>query len=346
MPSRRNVTLEDVAREAGVSVSTASRTLNGRPTKVGVETQERVRAVARRLGYVVNLAAQAMARGQSRAIGLIVGSIPDDYQNPVLAGVYRAASTRDMLITTAVTTIADVERTRRAVQQLRGQRASTIFVVGTQTPAERGVPELLEELERAEDEGCRVVLIGVGGTAFDSVVVDDFRAGEAMGSTFAELGYKNVSVLAGEDPGELSRSRASGFVAAMEAHGIPVKQDRVLWQDFSHDGGYRGAGEILRRRPAAEAVFCVNDAMAIGACVRFREQGLAVGTDIAVAGCDDIPALRDIDPPLTTVRLPWGEAAERAFELAEHERSDGRSVVLQGHPVVRASTPPRGEGLR
>jgi LacI family transcriptional regulator len=116
----------------------------------------------------------------------------------------------------------------------------------------------------------------------------------------------------------------------------------VIWQEFSHDGGYRAAGELLRRRPLPEAVFCVNDAMAIGACVRLREHGLVIGEDIAVAGCDDIPALRDIDPPLTTMHLPWIEAAEDAFELATHERSAGRSVILTGHPVFRSSTPERG----
>jgi len=338
---RRTVTLEDVAREAGVSVSTASRTLNGRPTKVGLDTQERVRAVARRLGYVVNLAAQAMVLGQTKSIGLVVSSIPDDYQNPVLSGVFRAASAREMLVTTAVTVPTDIERTRQTVQRLRGQRPATIFVVGTEAPDDRGMPQLLEELGRAEDEGCRVVLIGVGGTEFDSVVVDDFRAGESMGDTFARLGYTEVCVIAGSDPGDLARNRAAGFVAAMQAHGIEVGPDRIIWQEFSHDGGYRGAGEVLRRRPIAEAVFCVNDAMAIGACVRFREQGLSVGADIAVAGCDDIPALRDIDPPLTTVQLPWAEAAERAFELAAHERSASRSVVLDGTAIVRASTPSR-----
>lgn len=341
MASRSTVTLEDVAREAGVSVSTASRTLNGRPTKVGIETQERVRAVARRLGYVVNLAAQAMALGQSRTIGLIVGSIPDDYQNPVLAGVFRAAARREMLVTTAVTTLSDASRTRLAVQRLRGQRPSTIFVVGTEAPGDHGMPELLDELARAETGGSRVVLIGIGGTALDAVVVDDRQAGRAMGDSLARLGYSNVAVIAGGGPGELSRNRADGFLEAMASHGVDVGVENVIWQDFTHDGGYRGAGEVLRRRPMVDAVFCVNDAMAIGACVRFREQGLVVGHDIAIAGCDDIPALRDLDPPLTTVRLPWDEAAERAFELAEHDLSSGRTIMLEGHSIVRASTPPR-----
>ncbi len=75
--------------------------------------------------------------------------------------------------------------------------------------------------------------------------------------------------------------------------------------------------------------------------MRFREGGVHVGPDIAIAGCDDMPALRDIDPPLTSMHLPWAEAAERAFDLAGDERSTGRSIVLEGYPVIRLSTPGR-----
>lgn len=339
MARNGTVTLEDVAREANVSVSTASRTLNGRTTRVGLATQERVRAVALRLGYATNLAAQATAMGRSLSVGLVVGGIPDDYQNPVMSGVFRAAAARDMLVTTAVTTIDDIEHTRRTVRRLRGQRPSLVIVVATESPGSPGVSELIDELQHVEDEGGRVVLIGLRGTQFDSVVVDDVAAGRDMAHTLATQGYRDFAVIAGLGPGELSKDRAAGFVQGLAEFGIDLAPDRVIWQDFSHDGGYRGAGEALGRRPVPQALFCVNDAMAIGACVRLREQGLAVGVDIAVAGCDDIPALRDIDPPLTTMRLPWTEAAEHAFELAADDRSDGRTVVLGGYPVLRASTP-------
>lgn len=341
MPPRRMVTLEDVAREAGVSVSTASRTLNGRPTKVGAATQARVRAIALQLGYATNLAAQATALGRSRSIGLVVQEIPEDYQNPVLAGIFRSAAQRDMLVTTAVTSIDDAERTRQTIRQLRGQRPSVIFVVGTEPPESKGMPELIEELRHVEDEGGRVVLIGLTGTEFDTVAVDDYRAGWDMATSLAGIGYREFMVFAGNGAGLLSPNRTNGFSDALAEQGIRLPPDRVIWQEFSHAGGYHAAGELLRRRPLPEAVFCVNDAMAIGACVRLREHGLTIGGDIAVAGCDNIPALRDIDPPLTSMHLPWIEAAEDAFNLATHDRSVGRSIVLHGHPVVRSSTPER-----
>lgn len=322
-----------------MSVSTASRTLNGPPTRVSQSTQARVRAVADALGYAPNLAAQAMASGRASTIGLLTGRVPDDYQNPVVAGVFRSAASRDRLVATAVFDHADIERTRRTVRQLRGLRAPTVLLVGNPDPESHGVAELLAELRLVEDDGGRVVLIGQSDDFFDSVVVDDGRAGADMAGALVGLGYRRFAVLAGTGSGLLAPRRLEGFRVGLAELGIELPPDAVLWQDFDHDGGYRGAGELLRRRPGVEAVFCSNDAMAIGASVRFREAGLAVGRDIALAGCDDIPALRDIDPPLTSMHLPWDEAADAAFALAEHERSEGRSVVLEGYPVLRLSTP-------
>lgn len=341
MESRRVVTLEDVAREAGVSVSTASRTLNGRTSNVSEDLRGRVRAAADKLGYATNLAAQAMAVGRSRSLGLIVGSMPEDYQNPVASGVFRSAAARDMLVSMAVTPVAEVERTRQVVRQLRGLRCSTVFVVGSETPDDAGMPELLDELAHVENEGGRVVMIGTSGTPFDSVVVDDRRAGADMARALLDIGYREFSVLAGLGPGRLSIDRLEGFSGALRESGIELSEDRVIWQEFSHDGGYRAAGELLRRRPAVEVLFCANDSMAIGAAVRLKESGIAVGPEIGVAGCDDMPALRDIDPPLTTMHLPWAEAAESAFALAGEDISTGRSVVLEGYPILRLSTPGR-----
>lgn len=340
MPANSMVTLEDVAREAGVSVSTASRTLNGRTGRVGEATQARVRAIASRLGYATNLAAQAVALGRSRSIGLIVGDFPDDYQNPVMTGVFRAAAARGMLVTTAVSTTSDVDSASAAVRLLRGQRPSAIIYVGTESASSAGMAELVTELQHAEADGCRVVLIGVSGTPLDSVVVDDRLAAADLATALAGNGYRAPIVVAGEGLGQISLDRTVGFIDGWAQAGISITPDRVIQQVASHDGGYRAAGEILRRRPLPDVIFCVNDAMAIGLCVRLREQGLVVGQDIAVAGCDDIPALRDIDPPLTTIHMPWLEAAEEAFTLADSERSSGRASVLNGYPVLRASTPP------
>jgi len=333
------ITLEDVAREAGVSVSTASRTLNGRTGRVSETTQARVRAVATRMGYATNLAAQAVALGRSRAVGLVIGDVPDDYQNPVMTGVFHAAAKRGMLVTTAVAQTAEVAATSNVIRLLRGQRPSVIIYVGTESATSEGMAQLTAELRHAELEGCRVVVIGVSGTPFDAVVVNDRRAAAELAIALAGFGYRNPAIVGGIGLGNISRERTAGFIEGCALSGIEIPPDRVLQQASSHDGGYRAAGEILRRLPTPDVVFCVNDSMAIGLSVRLREQGVAIGRDIAVAGCDDMPALRDIDPPLTTISLPWVEAAETAFQLAESTEATGRQVVLDGYPVLRTSTP-------
>jgi len=340
-PRRSAVTLDDVARTAGVSPSTVSRTLNGRSGKVSGATAARIRAVAQELGYTTNLAAQAMAIGSSPVVGFVVDRIPEDYQNPVAVGVFAAAARHDRLVVMGETDGGDMTRARRLVNRLRGQRPQLILIAGSRPLDDPGMDDLFAELALYEADGGRVVLIGQAGSQFDAVVVDDFAAGHAMAGALAKLGYREFSVFC--DNGlrnTIGTRRRDGFIAGLAENGIELEPDRVIVNEFSHDGGYRSAGELLGRRNGTQAVFAVNDAVAIGALVRLREAGLRIGTDIAVAGCDDVAALRDVDPPLTTVRLPWKDVAEKAFELAaDVDRTGPRTEVLRGYPVMRASTP-------
>lgn len=336
---RTTVTLDDVAREAQVSPSTASRALNGSPGRVTSATQAKVRDAALRLGYATNLAAQATAVGRSRSLGLIVGGMPEDYSNPVTTGVYRIAAEQEMLVSTAVSHIADIERTRRMVRQLRGLRCSAVFVAGADDAESAGYAELIDELEWVERDGGRVVMLGQTGTPFDSVSVDDHKAGESLAGALVGAGYRELAVIAGLNAGTIAVDRVAGFRAGLTAAGLNLPEDRVIWSSFDRDGGYRAAGELLRRRDGVEAVFCITDSMAIGAAMRLREHGVDVGAGIGLAGCDDIPALRDVDPPLSTVHLPWEEVAVEAFRLLQHDRSASRAVRLEGYPVLRRSTP-------
>jgi len=337
---RNPVTLDDVAREAGVSRATVSRTLNGKASMVSEATKARVRAVAEELGYTTNLAAQAVAVGRSTSVGFVVDTIPDDYQSPLAASVFRMASRHQQIVLMAENDRGDLAKARRLVNRLRGYRPQMIFVAGSCSIDEPGMDGLLTELRSYEADGGRVVFIGQSGTPFDTVVVDDHRVGRDMARALHEVGYREFSVFSSGTDRSIGPTRMRGFVAGLLELGINLPPDRILYNDFSHRGGYRSAGELLGRRTATEAVFCVSDSVAIGAVARLREAGVRVGPDLAIAGCDDLPALRDIDPPLTTMRLPWQEVAEKAFDLANTaDRNDARTVTLRGHPVMRASTP-------
>jgi LacI family transcriptional regulator len=140
-----------------------------------------------------------------------------------------------------------------------------------------------------------------------------------------------------------SRDRVDGFRAGLRAWSVPLDPARVVYGDLSRDGGYQAMSEVLAAGdPLPDCVFAVSDVMAVGALARLRSAGVDVPRDIAVAGFDDIPTLRDVFPPLTTVRLPlkrMGEIAARLV-LREDAPQQPRVVPVPGEVVLRDSTLP------
>lgn len=121
---------------------------------------------------------------------------------------------------------------------------------------------------------------------------------------------------------------------------MPLNSTDIVEAPFTRDGGYGAMTELLTRGLTATCVFALTDVMAIGACAALRDHGLSVPQDVSVAGFDDIPIVRDLTPPLTTVALPLQQLGEKAMELALTENTGRRRRILRmgGEVVVRAST--------
>jgi LacI family transcriptional regulator len=139
---------------------------------------------------------------------------------------------------------------------------------------------------------------------------------QALAQAMVALGHRRFAVLAGP-PGLLTaRERLDGFRAGLAAWSVPLDQARVIHGPFSRDGGYEAMSAILAAgEPRPDCVFAVTDVMALGALARLRAGGVHVPADIALAGFDDIATLRDVHPPLTTVRLPLKQMGEMAASL-------------------------------
>ncbi|MFC4561708.1 LacI family DNA-binding transcriptional regulator [Nocardiopsis mangrovi] len=337
------VTLTDVARRAGVSHATASRALNGSARNVRSEYRDRVLAAAAELGYVANTAAQAVARGRGEHLALLVNGINDDYFSPIASAVLRAAEADDRMVT-MISSRNSPQQATRVVSSLRAQRPRAVILAGGRSVT-TGVWDrrLSDELGAYQDEGGRVVAISEEGLPFDTVAVGNRAAGFDLASELADLGYREFTVLAGPPDARTAYDRVQGFRAALAERGLAVPESRVIHCDFDRDGGYAAAGEYLRRRNPAQLVFAISDTVAVGAIARFREAALDLPGDVAVAGIDDVPALRDVSPALTTVRLPWSEVGRAALDLAvEQTGTEPRVIRMRGHVVLRESTPPAG----
>ncbi|QAY59063.1 LacI family transcriptional regulator [Microbacterium protaetiae] len=330
-------TLHDVAHEAGVSLATASRVLNGSTRKVAESYRERVQDAASRLGYTANLSAQATARGTSAIIALLVADIADPYFGQIAAGVARGADEAGLVVTIA-TTERDAEREQRVIHALRGQRPRGIILAASRT-AESARDELQAELEAIADAGSRIVVVGPPADGLRAVTVDNRGGARALGAALAERGYREAVILAAAEGVRTSDDRIVGFTEGFTAEGGTVA--RIHRGDFSREAGERLAAEALAAGVAPGTVlFGVSDVVAIGAMSGIRAAGREVGADVAVAGFDDIPTGRDVTPSLTTVRVPLDALGFETFRAATLDDWSGQAA-FDLEVVVRESTPTR-----
>lgn len=332
------VTLHDVAREAGVSLATASRSLNGSSRKVADSYRERVEAAAARLGYTANLSAQATARGTSAIIALLVADIADPYFGEIASGVARGADEVGLVVTVAITE-RDAEREVRLVRALRGQRPRGLILAASRA-SKQFAPELAAELDQFSAAGGRVVVLGSGSDTVRGVAIDNHGGAEALGVALAGRGYRRAIILAAADGVVTSDHRVAGFSAGFEASGGAI--------DAVHRGGFtRESGYDLMTSALADGVepgtvvFGISDLVAIGALSALRDAGRTVGDDVALAGFDDIPTGRDVTPALTTVRIPLEEVGYQALHAATDAEWMPVPDSLRLEVLLRASTPPR-----
>jgi len=347
------VTLQDVADQAGVSLTTASRVVNDGPRQVGTNLADRVRAAIAELGYTANLQARAVATGQSTMIGVVVHDIADPYFSSIAAGLIEVAETRQLLVCMSSTPAAEAAE-REYVALMRAQRARAVILIGSRTDDDAARDALREEVAAFTRSGGRAVCVGQDLLKVDTILPENAAGAEALAKAMVALGHRSFAVLAGPRGLLTARDRLDGFRAGLAAWSVRLDPARVIHGAFTRDGGYEAMSAILAAGdPLPDCVFAVTDVMALGALARLRADGLEVPADLALAGFDDIATLRDVYPPLTTVRLPLKRMGEMAANLVLSEPSGAtpsgaprpgqdqpRVIPVPGEVILRDSTVP------
>jgi len=334
-------TLHDVAREAGVSLATASRSLNGSTRKVNEEYRRRVLDAAARLDYSPNLSAQAVARGTTTTVALLVGDIADPYFSQIAAGVVREAD-RERLIVMMVATERDPERELTLVRNLRGQRPRVMILAASRHEGDVHEQALASELRAYESNGGRVAFVSTTDLPFRTVRLDNRAGADALAQTLTGLGYRRFAAITGVEGLRTGDDRLAGFRDGLAGSGTGARLGRVERTAFTRDGGYAGMRRLIEQgSDGIELVFAANDVMAVGAMSAIRDAGLTPGADVAVAGFDDIPTVRDVIPALTTVRIPLEEVGRRALRIAIGDTTVDDDEPVHTEVVLRESTPPR-----
>ncbi len=338
-PHRGPVRLAEVAAAASVSLATASRVLNGSDRSVGEPHRSRVLAVAEELGYRPNAHAQAIARGASNVVGLVVHDISDPYFSAIADGVMLQCERRGLVVVMA-STRRNPEREIEYVATLRAQRARAVIIVGSRTKDRDLTTRLAKEIEGFSSSGGHVACISQNRLGTHTVLVQNRVGARDLATELVGLGHRRFAVLAGPPELLTAHDRHTGFVEGLTRAGIAAADVRVVPGRFTRDGGYAAAYELMDGGFDATCVFAVNDVMAVGAMAAFRKEGLDIPGDVSVAGFDDIRTLRDLSPSLTTVYLPLESMGLRVAGIAldADPEQPPRVVRVRGKVVLRDST--------
>jgi len=299
------VTIKDVAREASVSVATVSRVLNGAGI-VRAETARRIRDVAHALRYTPHSGARSLITSKTHTIGVLLPDLYGEFFSEMIRGVDEAARANNyhILVSRAYAHRSEIEEAMRA---MRG-RVDGVVVMSPNVDAHSlsNIPANLP-----------VVLLcsAVRGTELDSITVQNYRGAKEMISQLVSLGHERIAIINGAHGTYDAAERLRGYRAALRESGISSSQPLEFNGDFTEAGGYAATRLILSQPLRPTAIFAANDSMAIGALSALREAGIRVPDDMSVAGFDDIPLARYMDPPLSSVKVPIAELGSGAVEM-------------------------------
>ena len=333
------VTLSDVARRAGVSLATASRVINGSSRTVRKPFRDRVLRAASELRYTPNAHAQAIARGTSNVVGLVVHDISDPYFASIAAGVMRSAEEVGMAVLLG-STWRDPDRELSYVAMLRSQRVRALIVAGSRSVDRSVNQRLADQLAEFASGGGHVACIGQSRLGVDTVQPQNRAGARDLARALVELGHRRFVILAGPEHLLTAQDRLVGFRSGLTEAGLDAEALDVRHGAFTRDGGYDLTAKLAAEATGATCVFAVNDVMAVGAMAALRDAGLRIPDDLSVAGFDDIATLRDQVPPLTTVGLPLEDMGVKALAMALEggQRANPRIMRIKGEVIIRAST--------
>lgn len=332
------VTILDVAAAAGVSKSTVSRILDERLPRSENATARRVRQVAESLGYVRDVSAASLRRGQTNTIGVIVPRLTDTVMAMLYEALARACARTGQFAIVATTD--DEPRADRKAAQTLLQRGVDGLVLSTarqgddfaQELAERGVPYVLA----LRSDGRSLASVG-----------DDRLGGYLATRHLIDLGHRRIGLIAGPSYASSSRGRVEGYrQALMEAH-IVEDPALVVESTFDIDSGADAAERLMRLPQPPTALFAVNDNTAIGALSTLARLGLSVPGDVSLVGYNDIPIVSRLPTPLTSVRVPFDQIAADALDLLTRGAATRADHLLIAAPTLipRQSTAVPGPTL-
>ena len=325
----KKITIKDVAREAGVSISTVSNALNN-VNVLHPDTKERVLEVARRLNYTPNLNGRNLKAQATGVLGLFLGAIRGPYYGELSDSIYRACveSGYELEIFLSSDPL-------HIMANIMGHRVDGAIILNSAIG-----PDQEKILKNQQIPTVYIDRILVGDKS-SSVVFDSRNGGEQAAKFLLELGHKRFMYIEGEEDNYDNQERRGGFFGALKRAGIVVDDDYILPGKFERLAAYNSVTQFVDSgKELPDAIFAANDLSAIGVLEALRDSGVKVPEQVSVMGCDDIELTRVVSPSVTTIRTFFEKqgiiAVEQLVRMIGGEA--GRLITLNGRIIPRDST--------
>lgn len=332
-------TIKDLAKAAGVSITTVSRALNGY-SDVSEKTRSRIKKLAAELSYRPNAQAQSLVLKKTNTIGVIISEIKrsnvkDAFAFEVLCGINDRASEMNYdILLFSTNPNKQLKKTYSDLCRERNVDGAILQGLRTSDP-------YLKEVVNQPHFPCVLIDIPVAGDWVGHVTTDNVNGAREAVRHLITLGHTRIAMINGHDEASVSRERLSGYMLALQEAGISYDAELVADGRFSEEGGMEAIMDIVERRPEVTAVFCASDLMALGAMRAMERLGRSVPESMSIVGFDDISIASYCSPNLTTVRQEKYQLGYQAAQLLI-DMLEGRQVrhkvVLDNQLVVRDST--------
>ncbi|MBF8186981.1 LacI family DNA-binding transcriptional regulator [Nonomuraea sp. K274] len=331
--SSRPLTIAQLAELAGVSTATVSKVVNGR-SEVGPETRALIEQLIHEHGY----RPQRRRATSTPLVELVFHALEGEYPTEIAAGVEQVAREHQLAMVLSELQHRHTPGKGWIEGVLRRRPTGVIAVFSSLTEAQRhqlatrDIPLVL--LDPTDDPAPQVPSVGAS----------NWNGGLTATRHLLDLGHRRIAVITGPDYALASRARLDGYRTALDMAGVPVDPELIGRGDFLIEGGLAQAERLLRLPEPPTAIFACNDGQATGVYRAAYKLGLRIPDDLSVVGFDDLPAVRWMNPPLTTVHQPLTEMAAAAtgmlLKLAQGEPLAQHRVELGTELIIRDSTAP------
>lgn len=335
--SKHTVTIYDIAKELNLSASTVSRALQDHPD-IHKDTKRMVVELAKKLDYQPNVIARSLRKQSTSTLGVIVPAMGSPFFSSIISGIEEVAYKAGY----HVMVCQSGERYDREVLNTRALIAHRVDGILACISQETKQYDHFEQVWQREiplvffDRVCE-------GMQASKVVIDDFDTASRVVDHLIQSGYRRIAHLAGPEGIEIAERRFKGYRQTLESHGIAYDESLVVRCELGREGGMQGMNEFFARQAQADAVFAVNDPVAIGAFEAIKKKGLRIPHDLALTGFSNDPILTLLEPPITTVNQPGYAIGKKAAQICLKQIENPgnytlETVVLEAELIIREST--------